>query len=251
MGGSGRALPPSSTFAGDDGSADPGLAAALAAYGHDGSGPTTQPPAAGLPRVVEALATARVLVPVVAGLETSEVTEAGLEMDKEASAAVVALRAPDGRTALPVFTSVDAMTRWRRDARPVAAEAARAATSAIQEGWEVLVVDPAGPVTVVVPRPAVRALASGTRWEPAVRSGAVAGEVRDAVARLAEVEHVVAALAEPGRSAEVAVVLAVRPGLGRDRLDRVLGQVNGRLAADPTVVERVDSIELRVTSAEG
>jgi len=242
----GRALPPSSAFAGDDGSADPDLAAALAEYAPQGAGVVAGP---ALGPVVEALARARVLVPVVAGLEASEVTEAGLHVDKEASAAVVALQAPDGRTALPVFTSVDAMARWRADARPVAAEAARAATSAIQEGWEVLVLDPAGPVPVVVPRTAVRALARGARWTPAAHSGAVDVRVRDAVARLTEVEHVRSADAEPGRTAEVAVVLGLRAGLGRRALDRVIAQVNARLAADPVVVERVDSIELRVTSA--
>ena len=34
-------------------------------------------------------------------------------VDKEASAGIVALRAPDGRTALPVFTSVATMAAWR------------------------------------------------------------------------------------------------------------------------------------------
>lgn len=248
MDGPGRALPPSSAFAGDDGSADPVLVAALAECAPREPGADA---GAALVRVVEALAGARVLVPVVAGLEASEVTEAGLQVDKEASAAVVALQVPDGRTALPVFTSVDAMARWRPDARPVAAEAARAATSAIQEGWEVLVVDPAGPVPVVVPRTAVRALASGTRWTPTVRSGAVDGRVREAVGRLTEIEHVRSADAEPGRAAEVAVVLGLRAGLDRRGLDRVIAQVNARLAADPVVVEQVDSIELRVTRADG
>lgn len=238
----GRALPPSSTFAGDDGSADAALAAVLTAHAAD-------PVEVGIERVVDVLATARVLVPVVAGLEVGDVTAEGLHVDKEASAAVVALQAPDGRTALPVFTSVGSMARWRDDARPVAAEAARAATSALQEGWEVLVLDPAGPVSVVVPRPAVRALASGTRWDPAVRAGAVAPVVRRAVAALTGVEHVRTADAVPGRSAEVAVVLGLRPGLDRSRLDGVLARVNAFLAADPVVVERVDSIELRLTAA--
>ncbi|HWJ85129.1 MAG TPA: SseB family protein, partial [Cellulomonas sp.] len=145
----GRELPPSSPFAGDDGTADPGVADALARYGAgDGS----------VADVVAALAGTRVLVPVLAELEVADVVvHDGHEhtVDKEASAGIVALQAPDGRTALPVFTSVDSLGRWRTQARPVPSGVARAALSAVQEGWEVMVVDPGGPVTVLVPRPAV------------------------------------------------------------------------------------------------
>ena len=89
-------------------------------------------------------------------------------VDKEASAGIVALQAPDGRTALPVFTSVATMTRVAPDARPVPSDVARAALSAVTEGWEVLVVEPGGPTAVLVLRPAVWALAQQRPWEPAV-----------------------------------------------------------------------------------
>src|SRR3712207_9524150 len=82
---------------------------------------------------------------------------------------------------MPVFTSVDAMRAWHPEARPVPSDAGRAALSAVGEGWEVLVVDPAGPVTAVLPRPAVWALAQGRPWRPAVRDGVVDDEVRAAV----------------------------------------------------------------------
>jgi hypothetical protein len=59
----------------------------------------------------------------------------------------------------------------------------------------------------------------------------------------------VRAHAEPGRKAEVAVVLALDPGLDRAGLDRVLGQVNARLGASKVVSERVDSLELRIAAA--
>ncbi|HEY8718382.1 SseB family protein [Pengzhenrongella sp.] len=239
-----RELPPSSAFAGDDGSADPELAAALGAFGA-GSGSVAD--------VVAALAGARVLVPVLADLEVGDVaTHDGHELavDKVASAGIVALRAPDGRTALPVFSSVAAMTTWRADARPVPSVVARAALSAVEEGWEVLVVDPGGPVTVLVPRPAVWALAKQEPWRPAVTGHAVDDDVRAAVAAaLAAVPEVARTDVEPGRRAEVAVVLALRPGLDRAGLDAVLVRVNDALAADGTVAARVDSLELRLTTA--
>ncbi len=316
----GRELPPTSAFAGDDGSCDPRLADALRALG-DGGG--------SLAGVVAALAGTRVLVPVLAELEAADVVVHGGHehtVDKEASAGIVALQAPDGRTALPVFSSVAAVQAWRPDARPVPTDVARAALSAVEErwellvldpggpvtvlvprpavwalaqqrdwvpavrrapgaegtgpsgtdvteptgapddrevdpdvraalsavgeGWEVVVVDPGGPVTAVLPRPAVWALARGEAWRPAVTAGAVADDVAAAVrAAVTGVPGVVGASAEPGRRAEVAVVLALVDGLDRARLDAVLGEVNARLAADDTVAARVDSVELRLTRA--
>ena len=47
-------------------------------------------------------------------------------------------------------------------------EVARAALSAVTERWELMVLDPGGPTTVLVPRPAVWALAQQQEWQPAV-----------------------------------------------------------------------------------
>ncbi|WP_222848196.1 SseB family protein [Cellulosimicrobium cellulans] len=326
----GRELPPTSAFAGDDGSADPRVAAALTALG-DGTGT--------LAGVVEALAGTRVLVPVLAELEAAETVEVGGHAhtaDKEASAGIVALQAPDGRTALPVFSSVAAMAAWRRDARPVPTDVVRAALSAVSEGWELLVLDAGGPVTALLPRPAVWALAQLQPWRPAVLPGTGAGgagtgaaagggaaadggatvgaggavgprvgapgpdgaaepsvdpEVRAAVRaavlgvvpahateasgasasgrtsagsagrswfrrRRAEPSDpsstpgttgpVVDVDAVPGSRAEVAVVLTLVPGLDRPTLDGVLRRVGEALAADDTVTQRVDSVEVRL-----
>lgn len=230
-------------FAGDDGSVDPALGVALDAHGASPSSQTMQ-------AVVAALGAARVLVPVLAELEAGVTSEHGVEVDKEASAGVVALQAPDGRRALPVFSSVATMTAWRADARPVPGFANRAALSAVQEDWALLVVDPGGPVTVLVPRPAVWALAQGRPWRPAVVDGTVDDEVREAVrAACLPAQHVVRADAEPGRTAEVAVVLGIDAGLDRAGLDRVLAWINKALAASSVISERVDSLEIRIGKA--
>jgi hypothetical protein len=240
--GHGKDLPPTSAYAGDDGSADPRLRAALGALALGGS----------VQDVVAALAGARVLVPVLAEVEAVGRSAGGLHVDREASTGVVALRAPDGRTALPVFSDAAQLAAWGRSARPVPAEGPRAAASALQEGWDLLVLDPAG-AAVVIPRPAVRALATGMVWHPALHDG----RVREAVVRA-----VTAALGvgpaglrsvavEPGRTAEVAVVLAVRPGLARGALDALLAEVGRRLASSDDVTDAVDSLELRVVAAPG
>jgi hypothetical protein len=284
----GRELPPTSAFAGDDGSADPGVAAALAARGA-GSGTVAD--------VVSALAGTRVLVPVLAEVDSAGTVEVGGHthtVEKEASAGIVALQAPDGRTALPVFSSVATMAAWRRDARPVPTEVARAALSAVEEGWELLVLDPGGPTTVLLPRPAVWALAQQQDWRPAVTgvrdAPEVAPEVRSAVrdavraafgvapggelptgsaeqiaapaprrrwrraatpsptapAAVTHAGPLVAVDAVPGTRAEVAVELSLVPGLDRAALDAVLARVGAALAADETVAQRVDSVEVRL-----
>ena len=237
----GRDLPATSPFAADDGSADPVLAAALAALAGGAATPAD---------VVAALVGARLLVPVLAELTATGTGHDGLAVDKEAATGVVALRVPDGRTALPVFTSVAAMARWRADARPVPTPGPRAAAAALQEGWEVLVVDPGGPCPLVVPHPAVRALAVGQPWRPAVRDGQVTAEVQQAVtATVGSLPGVVSVVVEAGRRAEVAVVLGLVPGLGRAALDQVVARAGDRLAADAVVTGTVDTLEIRVTTA--
>lgn len=233
-----RALPPTSPFAGDDGSADPRLAVVLAEHAAG---------AADRAAVVAALAGTRVLVPILAH---ELVGDPVFGDDREAQTGVVAVRTPDGRTGLPVFTSVAALAAWRPDARPVPSAVDRAALSALAEGWQVLVLDPGGPVPVRLPRPAVVALAQGVAWRPAVTGGEVDDEVAAAVrAALAGVPEVAGCRLAPGERAEVVVELAVRPGLDRAALDGAVARVNAALAGDATVADRVDSLELRLTTA--
>ncbi|HEY1156252.1 MAG TPA: SseB family protein, partial [Arthrobacter sp.] len=144
-------------FEDDDGTADAGYLAAVAAL-REGRG--------GEEEVVASLATARVFIPIVAQLAEEEETAHGLHADKQADMALVTLKAADGRTALPAFTSAAALSAWHPEARPVAVYAARAALSAVAEGAELLVLDPGADVTFVVRRPGVWALAKQHDWIP-------------------------------------------------------------------------------------
>ncbi|TJZ41964.1 SseB family protein [Streptomyces piniterrae] len=143
---------PDPGFSDDDGSADPALAAALAAYGADRTAE---------PRLLAALAGARLLVPVVALLGETETGPDGLRREKTSDMAVPTLQAPDGRRALPAFTSMDTLRRWRADARPVAVPLRQALLAASHEKADTLVLDLAGPVTYQLAGPALRALAEG------------------------------------------------------------------------------------------
>ncbi|WP_242497536.1 SseB family protein [Nocardioides oleivorans] len=145
---------PDSGFADDSGAADPGLTRALAAH------------AAGSTSSAEVLATlqdARLLVPVVAVLGEVEVDEQGLAHDKSSDMAAVLVQAPDGSKGLLAFTSTETMTRWDPEARPVPVTAVTAATAAIQDGAEALLVDLAGPATYVLDGDDLTRLAAGWR----------------------------------------------------------------------------------------
>jgi hypothetical protein len=155
-------------FHGDDGAADPAVLAALAAYA---AGQGSEHAA------LNALASSRLLVPVVAVLteEASGDSKAagdnetdgaghgpgtGLRREKSTEMALPTLIGSDGRAAVLAFTSLDALIRWRPDARPVAVPAARAWQAGAAEASAV-VIDVAGPVPVTVEGARLAALAAG------------------------------------------------------------------------------------------
>lgn len=82
----------------------------------------------------------RLLVPVLATGEEST----------NATMAVPGLVRADGRRALPVFSSLAAMRAWRVDARPVPMLGERAVAGALAEGYDAVVLDVAGPVSLTV-----------------------------------------------------------------------------------------------------
>ncbi|WP_158564188.1 SseB family protein [Jiangella anatolica] len=142
---------PSTPFGGDDGAADPRLAAALAAYDRGEGG------SAG---VLAALAAGRLLIPVVAVPESADETGA----EKETAMATVLTTGRDGRRGLLAFTCVESMRRWDPAARPSPVPTRAAAEAALADGAQALVIDLAGPVMFAVDAAGLRSLASG--WRP-------------------------------------------------------------------------------------
>ncbi len=145
---------PDPGFADDLGAADPLLRSVLAGHA-DG---TTSSGA-----VLALLQDARLLVPVVAVLGEVQLDEQGLAHDKSSDMAAVLVRAADGGTGLLAFTSLETMARWDPQARPVPVTAVTAATAAVQEGAEALLVDLAGPASYVVDGDDLTRLAAGWR----------------------------------------------------------------------------------------
>ncbi|MDT0305982.1 SseB family protein [Streptomyces sp. DSM 44917] len=209
---------PTPAFAEDDGRADPALERALADWSRD--------PAAE-PRLIAALTGARLLVPVVAVLGEAETGPDGLRREKSSEMAVLTLALPDGRRALPVFTSTATLARWRPDARPVAVTARQALSAAVQENAGALVVDLAGPVPYEAAGAALRALATGN--DPAAVP-AVA-EAVDAVLR-GEPAVATARLVPGGSAADGTLAVSLDPGAPAAE---VAGRLARALAADPTL----------------
>lgn len=232
-----RALPPTSAFAGDDGSAPPALAAALALVNAQQR----------LEAVVDAVRTERLLVPVVAHLdEMDEPGAHGIAGEKSAHAAMVTVEAPDGRAVMPVFTSVAAMQAWRRDARPVPVEGRRAALAAGSEADGVLVIDPGSSAAVQVPRPAVRAIALGEPWIPALRNDEVLRAVHQVLTTV--VPGVRTAGIEPGDRTEITVVAHLRrhpTGSPDPETVATLRACREALATSQVIADLVDSVTVR------
>jgi len=212
---------PDPGFAGDDGSADPELTAALAAWAAGG------PPGP----VYAALVDGRVMVPVVAvAVNVDAVTGA----DKETDMMLITIQGEDGRTALPAFTSLAALTAWHPQARPVPVAATTACLSTVAEEQELMVLDPGGPVPFPVEGPALRALAQGRVPVPPLADPEVAAAVDEVVGtHPGVVRHRLA----PSEQADAVLLLGVRSGTDPTAVAAALAD---QLAAHPVLRERLD-----------
>ena len=256
----GRSLAPSE-FAGDDGSADPALAEALAAFdrterGLDGAASSPEPArllAGAHQRVTAALGAARLLVPVVAlpaGAEPS--TPHGERHDRPhgsadaAQMALTTLRGPDGSLAVPAFTSLQALAAWRPDARPVPVSAQRLALAAVAEGATRVVIDPAGPLPYQLERPQLWALGQGQGWVPPEQDEQVRVAV-DRVLAAADPQRLVRRtrlLPRPPAGLELA--LGLPGGLPQPTLQALTSAVADAAGADPVLTQRLDGLSLRL-----
>lgn len=199
--------------------------------------------------VIAALRESRLLIPLVAVLGESGENEHGIRIDKSQELSIVTVAGPDGRTVMPVFTSVDAMRTWNPKARPVPADAVRVAVAAASEQTDLVVLDPTSPTEFVLRRPALWALAQGLPWKPSYLDE----EVLAAFITSAEPEPaVVAVQLAPGdpdarlAGSELLVHLSLIAGLDREALDALLGRLQQRWATSAVIADRVDSLRVQL-----
>lgn len=141
---------PNPAWAGDHGDPDPAVRRALAAQNQEH----------GYLRAIVALGGARLLLPVVASGDDSM---AGPDPDRHAELAAVTIEGPGGQRGLLAFTGLDAMRAWEPSARPVPCTVDELAATAVDAGASVLVVDLAGPHSLVVGDDVVAQLGKGRR----------------------------------------------------------------------------------------
>jgi SseB protein N-terminal domain len=226
----------SDAFADDTGAADPALEAALAASSRDGAA-----------AVSAALLGARLLVPIVASSALGEAP--GGPAPRKASGesagrhaadlAVVTVIGRDGRHALPAFTGIDALARWRADARPVPVRAGQAARAAFDEGAAALVLDIAGPIPHTVSGSRLVALAEGRAWRPAHTDGQVVAAVRAHLRVIAGTS--VTAYLRPSDDADAVVLLVPSPDVDPALIETITRSLAARLATDAQLRARLDS----------
>jgi len=217
-------------FPSDDGSADPRLHDALAGYAAGRVGPH---------HVLDRLAEARLLVPVVAAPDEAG-TDAGTDAHAGAHTGACAggheecgdechddehpdgscggrsgrmamptLIGDDGRRGVLGFTSAETLKAWRPDARPMPVTAAQACLTALDEGADALVVDVAGPVPFAVEGLRLHLLAEGRPVPPPHEDPDVLAAVE---AAFGSEEAVAGVRVGAGSAAELAIRFSVRPG---------------------------------------
>ena len=248
----------------DDGSADPDAAAALAAFA---AGAGSEHAA------LTALASTRLLVPVLAapaqdsgGLVSGDGPAdhaaaghaaaghgaashaaaghgaAGTGAEKTSEMSIPALVGQDGRLAVPAFTCLDALTRWRPEARPVPMDAGRVWQSAVADARAV-VLDVAGPVPVAIDGARLAALASGQPVPLPHDDPDVLAEVTQAVAGLPAIGAT--RLSAGGADGDLTVELVISPGcagpaaeLARSAATAIMARLGTRLRRGVQVVIR-------------
>lgn len=201
-----------------------------------------------LREVVDVIRQCRFLIPLVAVAGETGLDAEGRTVDKSQELSIITVEGPDGRPILPVFSSTAAMSQWRPVARPVPADAVRVALAAASENTDRVVIDPRSDSLLVLPRPAVWAIAQSTPWIPAVEDEAVLEAVSEAAAAHPVIWAVSMVPGDPqatGAGPEVTVRMVIDPEASSDEVRAALAAVSAQWAASPIVTERIDSISIQ------
>ena len=194
-----------------------------------------------------ALSKSRLLIPLLAELGESGVGAHGELVDKSADLAIVAVSTPDGKTAIPAFSSVAEMSAWNSTARPVPVESAKLAIAAISEGHDRVVLNPAGSA-IGIRRPALAAMAQGLEWTPPHLNELVLELVLQASEKHSEIRTVRAFDADPAGQLlkpELGLEIALVAGLSQQQLQQVLAEFGTELQTQE-FLQLVDSFTIKL-----
>lgn len=202
--------------------------------------------------IVDALRDSRFLVPLLAEAGDVGVNSAGLVVDKTQELAIVTVEGPGGQKVLPVFTSVDAMQRWKPEARPVPVDARRAALAAAADGAQWIVVDPASATELVLRRPVLEAIATGQPWVPTYIDAELQQMFTASIENDPLVKEIRLAAGDPdsrGLSEDLVVQVVLPPGLEQKEVEQVVRSLSDKWATQNIFTQRVDSMRLQLVPA--
>ncbi len=209
---------------------------------------------AGAAVVVEALRASRLLIPLVARPGAPDRGEREIGSDWSQVLSIVAVAGPDGRTVLPVFTSVDTMRAWNALARPVPASAQRVALAAVSEGIELVVIDPASDTEFALRRPVVWAIAQSKTWISPSDDSQVAHAFESSVGHESRVLGVHLFAGDPDarlRGPELIIRVRLVPGLKRPELDALTARLRHDWSRNTVIAHRVDSLRIEAIADTG
>lgn len=235
----GRELRPH-PFAGDSGEADSGLLKTLEAVAADSINPRLHE------SVLKSLAEQRLYAPIIPVAVDHEVGDHGHMVDNSSDMAMVRLQSADGRECTPAFCSIPPLTSWHPQARPVPIEAERLVLGAVEAGSQLVILDPGTPHSFLLRRPALFAFAQGLTWTPSWADAEVAQRI---AAISASVPGVARISVGPGSAKvhvdgpELGITLEAQTEIRSDNLE----SFQRALAEDPMIVDRVDSLTMRIS----
>jgi len=176
----------------------------------------------------------------------------GQTVDKSADLAIVTVEGPDGRSAMPAFTSIAAMAAWNPEARPIPIAARKVCLAAAAEQTTRIVLDPGSDTNFVLRRPLIAAIAQELAWVSPEADPRIAQIIGDSVEGEDSVVQVGLAAADPGHlleNDEVLVQIVLVPGLEREVLEATISRITDRWSGDDYFVNAVDSVAFQLRAA--
>lgn len=231
------------SFSQDDGSAPRELIKAIAGF---------QLGEHGAEVVVDAIRSARLLVPLLAALGESEIGSHGQLVDKSAELSIVTVKSPDDQDALVVFSSVEAMGRWNSAARPVPTDAIRVTLAAASEGSTRVVLDPGSESEFVLRRPAIAKIAQALPWMPPEQSAELRVVIEQSIAEEDLVVGFELGTDDPRsrlEGAELRVSLKIKSGVEPEVVRDLVDRITVRWSQSEVFAEAVDSVSVKLIAS--
>jgi hypothetical protein len=201
--------------------------------------------------VIDQIRVSRLLVPLLANLGESEEGAHGHKVDKSAELSIVTVKSPDDQDSLVVFSSVETMTSWNKESRPVPTDAIRVSLAAASQMSTRVVLDPGSETEFVIRRPAIAKIAQSLPWIPPEKNPEVLKILKESI----EGEELVVDL-HAGTSdresrlkgAELEVSLQLQPGAAPDQVRELIERVSSFWLRSEEFASAVDSVSIKLKS---